>query len=141
MLSGRAVYILGSLHLAGAPRLAPSGAGLWLSLCGMLLPPAPQPAGGLLGLLEILLAGAPENDAAGHTPDRNRDVELAGDLVNVVFHALRPDLRAQMDADRLGRQRLNFGAERLIEHGLHAGPTTAHPAGFVEGDVFELKRG
>jgi hypothetical protein len=55
-----------------------------------------------------------------------------------VFHALRGDLRAQVDAGGIGGQRLNLLAQRLVEHGLHAGPA-AHAAGFVEADVFELK--
>ena len=41
------------------------------------LPSGLEPAGGLLGLLEILLARAPEDDAAGHAPDRDGDGELA----------------------------------------------------------------
>jgi hypothetical protein len=36
-------------------------------------------AGGLLGLLEILLAGAPEDDTARHAPHRERDVEFTGE--------------------------------------------------------------
>jgi len=44
-----------------------------------------EAAGGLLGLLEILLARAPEDDAAGHAPHRERDVELMGDAQEIVF--------------------------------------------------------
>ena len=54
--------------LAGSPRPAPAGAGLWSSLGGM------EPAGSLLGLLEILVAGAPEDDTARHASDRDGDV-------------------------------------------------------------------
>src|SRR6266850_1758864 len=49
--------------LAGSPRPAPSGASLWSSPAGL------QPAGGLLGLLGILIAGAPEDDTARHASD------------------------------------------------------------------------
>jgi hypothetical protein len=46
--------------LAGAPRSAPSGAGLWSSPGGLpCLSPRLEPAGRLLGLLEIFLAGVP----------------------------------------------------------------------------------
>jgi hypothetical protein len=58
---------------------APSGAGLW-SRRGLLLPPAPQAAGRLLGLLEIVIRGAPEDDTARHPPDGAGDVQLAGNL-------------------------------------------------------------
>ncbi len=60
--------------LAGAPRLAASGAGLWLSLGGLAgLSPRLEVAGGLLGLLEILRAGAPED----HTRHRRWTVVTA----------------------------------------------------------------
>jgi hypothetical protein len=116
--------------LAGAPRPAAAGASRW-SLGGLLLLPAPQSAGGLLGLLEILFAGAPEDDTAGHAPDRDGYVQLTGDCLEIAFHALRPDLRAQMDANRLARERLDLGAQGVVEHRLHAGPTAAHTAGFL----------
>jgi hypothetical protein len=61
-----------SLPLPGHPRPAPAGAGHWSSLGSL------QPAGGLLGLLEILLAGAPENHAPGHAPDGDRGSESLG---------------------------------------------------------------
>jgi hypothetical protein len=99
-----------------------------------------QPAGRLLGLLEILLARAPEDHAAGYAPDRDGDVELTGDAQEIVFHALRPDLRAQMDADRLARERLNLLAQRVVEHRLHA-RSSAHAAGFIQGHVFKLNTG
>ncbi len=91
---------------------------------------------GFLGLLEIFLAGAPEDHAAGYTADGDGDVELARDAQDVVFHPLWPDLRAQMDADGVARERLNFLAERVVEHRLHAG-TPAHEPGLVQGDVFK----
>jgi len=59
-----------------------------------------------------------------------------GNCLNVAFHPLRPDLRAQMDADGVGREGLKFLAERVIEHRLHAG-ASAHEAGLIQGDVFE----
>jgi hypothetical protein len=83
------------------------GAGLW-SLRGLLLPPAPQSAGSLLSLLEIFLTRAPENHAARYAPDGDGDVQLAGDRLEIALHALRSDLRAQMDANRLGRECLNL---------------------------------
>src|SRR6266850_1497270 len=110
--------------LAGSPRPAPRGL---------------EPAGGLLGLLRILLAGAPEDDTAGHALRRDRHVQIPSHAENIVFHALRPDLRAQADTDGLARERLNLLAQRVVEHRLHAGPST-HAAGLVEGDVFELER-
>jgi hypothetical protein len=67
-----------------------------------------QPAGSLLGLLEIRLARAPKDHAAGHAPDRDGDVELTGDAQEIVFHALRPNFRAQTDAGSLARERLDL---------------------------------
>jgi hypothetical protein len=66
--------------LAGCPRPAPAGAALW-SLSRRL-----QSAGDILGLLEIFLAGAPEEQAAGHTADGDGDVEVAGDRLEIGFH-------------------------------------------------------
>jgi hypothetical protein len=43
------------------------------------LPSGLKPSGDLLSLVEIFIAGAPEDDAAGHAPDRDGDVELTGD--------------------------------------------------------------
>ena len=43
------------------------------------LSPCLEPAGGLLGLLDVFLAGAPEEQPAGHAPDRDRDVQATGD--------------------------------------------------------------
>lgn len=65
-----------AFSLAGSSRSAPAGTGLWSSLGRLLLPPAPQLAGGLLGLLEILVAGAPEDDAARDAADGDRHAEL-----------------------------------------------------------------
>ena len=67
-----------------------------------------KPYGDLLGLLEILLAGAPEDDTARHPPDRDGDVQIPSDAENIVFHALRPDLRAPMDAGGLARDLEGF---------------------------------
>ncbi len=40
----------------------------------------------LFGLLKILFAGAPENHAAGHAPDGDRDPELGGDALDTALH-------------------------------------------------------
>src|SRR5918999_2673921 len=76
------------------PALTGTSPSPW-SLGGLLLPPAPQLAGGLLGLLEIFLAGAPEDDAAGHAPDGDGDVQITSNAENIVFHALRRNLGSQ----------------------------------------------
>lgn len=81
--------------LAGAPRPAAAGATLWLP------PNRLQPAGGLLGLPDIFIAGAPEEQPAADAADGDGDAQLLGDAQEVGFHAPRSDLRAQMDADRL----------------------------------------
>ena len=101
------------MRLAGLPRWAASGAGLWSSLSSLLLPPAPQSAGGLPGLLEIFIAGAPEDDTARHGPDRDRHIQFAGHAKEIVFHALHGDLRAQVDAHSVARQGLNLLSQRL----------------------------
>ena len=69
-----------SLPLAGAPGSAPSGAGLWSLLGGL------QPGPDLFGLLEILLAGTPEEQASGDPPDGDRHAELCGDAEDAGFH-------------------------------------------------------
>jgi hypothetical protein len=92
-------------RLAGSPRAAPSGAGLWQWL---RLARGLESAGHLLRLLRILLAGAPEDDAARHAPDRDGDVQITSHAENIVFHALRPDLRAPMDAGGLARDLEGF---------------------------------
>jgi hypothetical protein len=66
VIHSRAVGVLTSfcsLALTGPPRLTPSRTTLWLSLGGL------EPAGRLLGLLEVLLTRAPEDHAAGRAPD------------------------------------------------------------------------
>jgi hypothetical protein len=88
--------------LARSPRPAPSGAGLWSSL-GCL-----EPGTDLFGLLDILVRGAPENDASGHTPDRDKDVELCGHAEDAGFHGR--DARALRNHQAGGGvvQRLDF---------------------------------
>ena len=56
-----------------------------------------QSAGGLLGLMEILLARVPEDDAARDLPDGDRDVQFADRHRRV----LTKDLRCPRD--RTGR--------------------------------------
>jgi hypothetical protein len=56
------------------------GASLW-----RWLPRGLQPGPDLFGLLEILVSGAPEEQAAGHTADGDGDVEVAGDRLEKVF--------------------------------------------------------
>ena len=51
-----------------------------------------------------------------------------------------PHVHAQVDAHRLRGQRLDLLPERLIEQRLQPGPS-GHAPGFLEGDVFKLKRG
>jgi hypothetical protein len=70
--------------------------------------------------------------AGGHPADGHGDVQLTGDMLKVVVHAGRRDLRAQVDADGLAREDLHPPAACLVEHRLHARPA-AHPAGFVQG--------
>jgi hypothetical protein len=66
-------------RLVGALRPPSSRAGLWSSLGGVpCLLPGLQPAGGLPRLLEILLAGAPEEQASGDPPDGDQNIELCG---------------------------------------------------------------
>jgi hypothetical protein len=70
------------LVLSSSP--ASSGAGLWSLLRGL------QPVGGLLGLLLVLLARAPEDDAAGYLSDGDGDVQLAGHAQDVALHLSVP---------------------------------------------------
>jgi hypothetical protein len=51
-------------------------------------------------------------------------------MQDVGFQALRANLRAQMDANGLARERPNLVTEGVIEHRLHAG-FALHVAGFV----------
>jgi hypothetical protein len=62
-----------------------------------------KPAGSRLCLLETLIAGAPEDYAAGYAPDRHRDVELVGNAQAVVFHALRRNFQTQTPTGGLAR--------------------------------------
>jgi hypothetical protein len=123
---------IGCERLAGPPWPAASGATLWSSPADL------QSAGHVLRLLRIFLGRAPEDDAAGHAPDRDGDVQVVGHAKDVVFHALWGNLRTQADTGGLARERLNLVAQRIIEHRLHAGPAS-HTAGFVERHVIELK--
>ena len=66
--------------LAGSPRPAACGAGLWSP------PRRLQSVGHLLGLLEILLARAPEDEASGDFSDGCRNTELCGDPEDAIFH-------------------------------------------------------
>ncbi len=61
-----------------------------------------------LRLLHVFIAGAPEQHATRHAPDGDGDIQLAGDAQEIVSHPLLGDLRAQPDADRVIRQRLNL---------------------------------
>jgi hypothetical protein len=45
-----------------------------------------QPARHFFGLLNILVCGTPEEQAAGDTSHGDRDVELRGDAEEAVFH-------------------------------------------------------
>jgi hypothetical protein len=68
------------LPLASSPRPAPSGARLWASLAGL------EPGTDLFGLLKILRAGSPEEEASEDSPDGDRHTELCGDAEDTVFH-------------------------------------------------------
>jgi hypothetical protein len=88
-------------------------------------------------LLDVLVGRAPADEPSGHVTDREGNLEVTGNRLEIVFHARRRDLRTQVGAHRFGRERLNFVAERLIEHWLHARAPT-HAAGLFQGHVFEL---
>jgi hypothetical protein len=63
------------------------------------VPHSLEALGGFLGSSYILIAGAPEDQAAGHAPDRDGHVELAGNAQEIVFHPLLGDLRTQSARD------------------------------------------
>jgi hypothetical protein len=54
-----------------------------------------KPAGGLLSLLKVCIAGASKNQTAGHPSDGHGDVELAGDAAEMALHALRRALSTE----------------------------------------------
>jgi hypothetical protein len=117
-----------------ALRLAPSGAGLWASLGGL------EPAGGLLGLLDILITRAPEEQASGHAPDGHGDPELGSDAQEPVFHGALACAVGERHAHGLICQRSDPRPQLLIERWVHAWPA-AHAAGLLERHIFELDRG
>jgi hypothetical protein len=69
--------------LAGSPQPAPGGPNLWSPPRGL------EPAGSLLGLLEILIARAPEEQAAGHAADGDGNATFGGDALNPMLHGGR----------------------------------------------------
>jgi hypothetical protein len=102
------------LVLSSSP--ASSGAGLWSLLRGL------QPVGGLLGLLLVLLARAPEDDAAGYLPDGDGDVQLAA--VERRF-MVPPDAFPQIeDIGRVIRRLPPFGQIGLDNKGAWLHPRT-----------------
>jgi hypothetical protein len=123
-------------QLRAAPassRLAPAAA----RIGALLLAGAPQAHGQLLGLLDIIVRGAPEDEASGHFADGHRHAQLARDPKDIVLHTLRPDLGPEADAGGLVGERLDLVPEGLIEHRFHTG-SPAHAPGFLEGHVFEV---
>jgi hypothetical protein len=131
------------LAAEGSARLAPGPVPLtkWPLGRGRVgVPPGLEPAGRLLGLVAIFIRGAPEEQASGHFPDRHGDVQITGDAQEIGFHPRGPDLRPEVNPHGVGGQRLNRRAQRLIQQGLHAGPSP-HAAGVLEGDVVERDRG
>jgi hypothetical protein len=55
-----------------------------------------------VGLLDVFVTGAPEDDAAGDAADGDGDLQITGDTQEIGFHARGRDFRAQMNADGLG---------------------------------------
>ena len=70
---------------------------------GLFPSSALEPAGQFVGLMSIFIAGAPKEHPAGYFANRHRDIELAGDVQEIIFHPLRCNLWAQADAHRVGR--------------------------------------
>jgi hypothetical protein len=111
-------------RLAGAPRPACAGASpAWLLR-------RVQALGDLFGLLEIVVRGAPEEEASGHAPDGDGELQLCGHAEEAVFHRGRAGAWKDGHSDGGLSQRLDLSLERLIEHGVHARAPT-HRAGFV----------
>ncbi len=70
----------GELYAAlSAPAAATRG-------CLWRLPSGLQPWGDLVGLLEIFVSRAPEDQAAGDSPDGDRNPALCDDVEDAVFH-------------------------------------------------------
>jgi hypothetical protein len=69
--------------------------------------------------------------------ERRRHVAASFKSRKLKVHPLRDgvDLAERLEGDP---SHAHLGAQRVVEHRLHAG-SPAHAAGFVEGDVFELK--
>jgi hypothetical protein len=101
------------------------------------LPGGLEPGTDLLGLLEVLVGRAPEEQASGYAPDGYRHVELDCDAANPVLHRRQARAVRERHADRLIRERLHPRPEFLIELRVHAG-AAAHGASFCQRDVFEV---
>ena len=103
------------------------------------LPSSLEPDPDLLSLLDGFVGRAPEEETSGDFSDRHRHTERCGDAENTVFHG--GDARALWEghAGRGSAEGSNPLSELVIEFRVHPG-TAAHLAGFIQGDVFELKR-
>jgi hypothetical protein len=98
------------------------------SASGTSSPGALQALGNLLRLRGILVSGAPEKQASGDAPHRDRGVELRSYAKEVVFHGGRAGPLRKGDTGRGVAQRLEFLLEGAVELRVHPG-AAAHGAG------------
>ena len=106
------------------PASVASGLGLTFAPCRS------QPACNLFGLLDILVRGAPEEQASGDASHRDRGVELRSHAQEAVFHGGRAGPLRKGDTGRGVVERLDVSLEGLIELRIHPG-AAAYPASFV----------
>jgi hypothetical protein len=104
------------------------------------LPGGLEPGTDLFGLLDILVGGAPEEQASGNFSDRHRYVEYCGDTENAILQGGGARPFRDRHASRAVAQRLELLVEGVIKLRVHPG-AAAYPTGFCQGDVFKLDRG
>jgi hypothetical protein len=92
------------------------------------LPGGLEPGTDLLGLLEVLVSGTPEEQASGDASHGDRGVERCSHAKEAVFHGGRAGPFRKRDTGRGVVERLDFFLEGLIERRVHPG-SAAHAAG------------
>jgi hypothetical protein len=121
------------LPLAGSLRPAAALGRLWW------LPSGLEACSDLVRLVDIFVSGAPEDQAAGDSPDGDGNIEFSGAPENPVLQGAGARPVGDGRADGRAGEGLNLLAERLVEHWLHTG-SADHGAGFLHGYVFKCDR-
>lgn len=91
----------------------------------------------LLGLLEIVVGGAPEDEASGDFSNGYGNVEFCGHAEDAVLHRGWTCAIRESHAGCGVVQRLNVLREGMIKLRIHPGPA-AHAASFVERHILKF---